>query len=116
MWTTKDLVSNMPAIRTDEKFIGGMTIRNLGVRPVTVYSEQERQAIMKARGLRDVTNHTPIPGTDKSPHTSRWDGLLSPVSEDDRLKRWHEHEQELTRGTIGSLERALNVAYLNQPC
>lgn len=84
-------------IRTDEKFIGGMVIRNLGHRPVTVYSEQERQSIMKARGLRDCTAHDPIPGTDKSPHTMRFDGLLSPVSEVDRLRRWHEHEAELAK-------------------
>ncbi len=41
-------------IRTDRKYRGGMVIRNLGPRPVTVYSEQDRQRRMKKAGLHDV--------------------------------------------------------------
>lgn len=51
---------------------GGLTIENLGHEPVTVYSHSERKAIMKARGLREQVRHVPLPGTDKSPHTTRW--------------------------------------------
>jgi hypothetical protein len=51
---------------------GGLTITNMGHEPVTVYSWSERNRIMKARGLREQVRHMPLPGTDKSPHTSRW--------------------------------------------
>ena len=45
---------SVPAIRTDRKYRGGMVIRNLGPRPVTVYSEQDRQRRMKQAGLHEV--------------------------------------------------------------
>jgi hypothetical protein len=43
----------MANIRTDEKYIGGRVFENLGPRPVTVYSEQERRKIMRERGLEE---------------------------------------------------------------
>lgn len=57
---------------TRDEIPGGLTIQNLGSEPVTVYSHSERRAIMKARGLEERVRHVPLPGTDKSPHTTRW--------------------------------------------
>lgn len=51
---------------------GGMVIENLGRHPVTVYSHSERRALMKARGLEEYIRHAPLPGSDKSAHTTRW--------------------------------------------
>lgn len=51
---------------------GGITLENLGPTPVTVYSHTERKAIMRARGLRESVRHVGLPGSDKSPHTTRW--------------------------------------------
>lgn len=51
---------------------GGLTIENLGHTPVTVYSHSERKDIMRARGLREQVRHVGEPGSDKSPHTTRW--------------------------------------------
>lgn len=36
---------------------GGLTLHNLGPKPVTVYSHAERKAIMRARGLREAVEH-----------------------------------------------------------
>lgn len=48
------------------------------------------------RGMENYVVHQPTKGGDKSPFTVRWD-CISPVSEEDRLKRWHEHEAQLTK-------------------
>lgn len=53
---------------------GGVWIENLGPQPVKVYSHSERRAIAAANGLEEMIRHTPVPGSDKSPHTSRWTG------------------------------------------
>jgi len=57
----------------DDTFIGGLTLENLGDEPVTVYSRSELARELKARNLESFVRHTPIPGTDKSPHTTSWD-------------------------------------------
>lgn len=46
---------------------------NLGPTPVHIRSKSERRRLMKENGLEEMVRHTGIPGTDKSPHTSRWD-------------------------------------------
>jgi hypothetical protein len=48
---------------------GGQLIENLGPEPVRVYSETERQRIMKERGLVDAVRHR-----DGSKLTSNWAG------------------------------------------
>ena len=60
-----------PRVRGDE-IPGGLTLENLGHEPVTVYSHAERRRLMKERGLEEFVRHVPIPGTDKSPHTTSW--------------------------------------------
>lgn len=53
---------------------GGVILENLGPEPVRVESESHRRRLMKERGLVDCVRHVPIPGTDKSPHTTSWAG------------------------------------------
>lgn len=53
---------------------GGLTLWNMGVPgPTTVYSESERKALMKERGLREAVWHIPSPDSDQSPVTRSWD-------------------------------------------
>lgn len=51
---------------------GGLTLENVGHEPVTVYSHAERRRLLKERGLEECVRHVPVPGTDKSPHTTSW--------------------------------------------
>jgi hypothetical protein len=62
---------------TDE-YPGGLWIENLGPHPVKVYSESERLRLAKARGLQPMVRHVPVPGTDKSPHTTDWSKAIDP--------------------------------------
>lgn len=54
---------------------GGRTYENLGPEPVTVYSRSELRRELKARGLEEMVRHVPVPGSDRSPHTSSWTGV-----------------------------------------
>lgn len=40
--------------------------------PKRYYSHSEINRAAEAKGLVNVVRHTPLPHTDKSPHTSRW--------------------------------------------
>lgn len=51
---------------------GGQVIENLGHEPVTVYSKSELKREAEKRGLAQFVRHAPVPGTDKSPVTTRW--------------------------------------------
>src|SRR5687767_11285603 len=51
---------------------GGMTVENMGPRPMTFYSKTAWNKAMRERGLINRVQHTPTPGSDKSPHTTRW--------------------------------------------
>jgi hypothetical protein len=51
---------------------GGRTYENLGPVPVTVYSKSELRRELKARGLEEFVRHVPVPGSDRSPHTTSW--------------------------------------------
>lgn len=64
------------AIKGDE-IPGGMWIENLGHEPVKVYSHTERLQLAEQRGLQEYVKHVPVPGTDKSPHTTNW-AVMSP--------------------------------------
>ena len=59
-------------IQTDEQFIGGLQVENLGHEIVTVYSRQQLKREMDARGLEPRVRHVGQQGSDRSPHTSRW--------------------------------------------
>ena len=54
---------------------GGLTLENLGHEKVTVYSRSELRRELKARGLVEMVRHVPVPGSDKSPHTTSWVGV-----------------------------------------
>ncbi len=47
------------AIQTNESFIGGVTIENMGHEPVTVYSREEYKAQMAAHGCEQRIKHVP---------------------------------------------------------
>ena len=51
---------------------GGMVIENMGHEPITFYSKSDYRREMKARGLVNKVEHVGVPGSDKSPHTTRW--------------------------------------------
>ena len=51
---------------------GGMILENLGPTPVRVDSHSDRRHLMALKGLTEKVRHTPLQGTDKSPHTTRW--------------------------------------------
>jgi hypothetical protein len=54
---------------------GGLTLENLGHEPVTVYSRSELKRELQARGLVEFVRHVPVPGSDKSPHTTSWSSV-----------------------------------------
>jgi hypothetical protein len=54
---------------------GGETLENVGPEPVTFYSRSEKRRYLKARGLVEMVRHVPVPGTDRSPHTTSWTGV-----------------------------------------
>lgn len=56
----------------DDSWPGGKTFENLGHEPVTLYSRSELKRELKARGLVEYVRHVPLPGSDKSPHTTSW--------------------------------------------
>lgn len=56
----------------DDTFIGGRWVENLGHEPVFVESRSHLQRELKARGLVEFVRHVPVPGSDKSPHTTSW--------------------------------------------
>ncbi len=56
----------------DDSIPGGMIVENMGKEPLTFYSKSEWKRAMAERGLVNRVQHTPVPGTDKSPYTTRW--------------------------------------------
>jgi hypothetical protein len=69
----------------DDTFIGGLTLENLGHEPVTVGSRSELRRELKARGLEPMVRHVPVPGSDKSPHTTSWAAVSAYSLEQARL-------------------------------
>lgn len=59
----------------DVTWPGGKTFENLGDTPMTFYSPAEQQRYMKAHGIEAYVRHQPVPGSDTSPHTSRWTAI-----------------------------------------
>lgn len=65
--------------------------------PKRYYSKSEIAEAGRKAGLVNTGNkHVPMPGTDKAFEgaTTRWD-CISPISEEERLRHWHEHERQL---------------------
>lgn len=55
-----------------DEIVGGQVIENLGHEPVRVDSKSELRRIAASRGLEQRVRHVPLPGSDKSPNTTRW--------------------------------------------
>lgn len=55
-----------------DEFVGGRWFENLGPQPVFIESKSHLKREMAARGLTERVRHVGVPGTDKSPHTTRW--------------------------------------------
>lgn len=70
--TARVWLSRAAAVIGDDPFIGGKTFEHMGHEPVTVYSRAEYHRELAQRGLREFVRHQPTPGSDKSPHTTRW--------------------------------------------
>jgi len=70
------LTGRMAAV-IDDSWPGGKTFENLGHDPVTFYSKSDYRRELKARGLEEKVRHVGLPGSDKSPHTTRWTGTPS---------------------------------------
>jgi hypothetical protein len=62
----------------DVTWPGGKTFENLGHDPVTFYSPAEKYQYLKTHGIAEFIRHQPVPGTDKSPHTTSWASGFSP--------------------------------------
>lgn len=56
----------------DVTWPGGRTFENLGPEPMTFYSPAEQKRYMKQHGIEEFVRHQPVPGSDTSPHTTRW--------------------------------------------
>lgn len=83
---------------------GGIEIRhgicNPDGTPKRYYSKSEIRAAAAAKGLVNEVRHVTDPktGSDKNPHTVRWVSI-SPITEEERLKHWHESDPELSQLT-----------------
>jgi hypothetical protein len=54
---------------------GGETLHNVAADPVTFYSRSEKRRYLKEHGLEEMVRHVPVPGSDKSEHTTSWTGV-----------------------------------------
>ena len=59
-----------PSMRPDS-IPGGLVLENLGPKPQRFYSRTEIKDEMRARGVEQHVRHVGLPGSDKSPHTTR---------------------------------------------
>lgn len=69
--------------------------------PRVFYSRSEMERVAKEKGRYNHVEHMPSPGSDKNRwgHTVKWDATPV-ISEEDRLRAWHEHEAQLKRESI----------------
>jgi len=63
------------AFAADVTWAGGKTFENMAHEPQTFYSPREKAQYMRTHGIEEFVRHQPVPGTDKSPHTTRWSGI-----------------------------------------
>jgi hypothetical protein len=59
----------------DVTWPGGKTFENLGHEPVTFYSPTEKARYLRQHGIEEYVRHQPVPGSDRSPHTTRWNAV-----------------------------------------
>jgi hypothetical protein len=58
-----------------DDFPGGRVYENLGHTPRRIYSRSELKRVMAQEGVMPFVRHQPLPGTDKSPHTTPWSSM-----------------------------------------
>ena len=51
---------------------GGKVFENLGNTTQTFYSRSEYQRYLKTHRIEEFVRHVPVPGSDRSPHTTSW--------------------------------------------
>lgn len=56
----------------DVTWPGGKTFENLADEPKTFYSKNEYQKYLREHRIEECVRHVPVPGSDKSPHTTSW--------------------------------------------
>lgn len=56
----------------EDSIPGGLVVENMSATPQKFYSKSEYRDAMRAANLKQEIRHVPLPGSDKSPHTSRW--------------------------------------------
>jgi hypothetical protein len=56
----------------DVTWPGGRTFENLANEPQTFYSKTEYTRYLRTHGIEEFVRHQPVPGSDKSPHTTSW--------------------------------------------
>lgn len=71
----------------DVTWPGGRVFENLSHEPVTFYSPAEKQRYMRQHGLEEFVRHQPVPGSDTSPHTSRWVSVPDMAAAKEMLER-----------------------------
>lgn len=59
-------------VHGDDPYMGGKVLRNVAHENITVYSRAEEKRVLKQHGVEPFVRHVGTPGSDKSPHTSRW--------------------------------------------
>ena len=69
----------------DVTWPGGRTFENLADTPQTFYSPAEKQRFMRERGIEEYVRHQPLPGSDRSPHTTSWAAVSQETLDGARL-------------------------------
>jgi hypothetical protein len=55
-----------------DEFVGGQWFENLAPQPIYIESRSHLKREMAARGLEHKVRHVGVPGSDRSPATTRW--------------------------------------------
>lgn len=67
-----------PTVFSDVIWGGPQYVENFGDEPIFVETKSQYRALCAAHGFENRVRHVPVPGTDRSPHTTRWDVGLPP--------------------------------------
>ena len=99
---------------TRDTFSVPMVDTVMAQKPLVFQTRTEHRKAMEARGLRLMDQHVPIPGTDKSDHSAKWQSGSRPVESDaERAYRLlhDEHFQTARRGAIEAYRERQNVQH-----
>lgn len=67
-----------PTVFDDQLWGGPRWLENVAPQPIYCETKSEYRALLAAHGMAERVRHMPTPGSDKSPHTTRWDVGLPP--------------------------------------